>query len=118
MRKKRLFYVSHPYGGKPENEKAVQAVIEELKEKHIPIRTDFPTMYYSNVEFVSPIQLLGPLYDAMPYLEGLNLCLSLLKRCDTIIMCGDWQNSRGCMAEYSYALAKHIPIISQEDLEW
>lgn len=83
MRKKRLFYVSHPYGGKPENEKAVQAVIEELKEKHIPISTDFPTMYYSNVEFVSPIQLLGPLYDAMPYLEGLNLCLSLLKRCDT-----------------------------------
>ena len=54
----------------------------------------------------------------MPYLEGLNLCLSLLKRCDTIIMCGDWQNSRGCMAEYGYALAKHIPIISQEDLEW
>lgn len=111
MRKKRLFYVSHPYGGKPENERAVQAIIDEISGRKLrPNSLIFFVPFGADSKFVSPIHILGPLYDAIPYIDGLDLCLSLLRRCDGIIMCGDWQHSRGCMAEYGYAKASGIPV--------
>lgn len=97
MKKKRLFYVSHPYGGKKENKEAVQSIIDSLKDA-----------FDDSVDFISPIHVLGPLYHTIPYIDGLNLCLSLLDQCECIVLCGDWQHSRGCMAEYGYAIAKGI----------
>lgn len=100
MKEKLLLYVSHPYGGEKENKKAVQGIINSLKNE-----------FGDSVAFVSPIHILGPLYYMIPYLDGLNACLGLLGRCDGILLCGDWQHSRGCMAEYGYAIAKGIPYV-------
>lgn len=35
--------------------------------------------------------------------------LTILKRCDAIILCGDWQKSMGCMQEYAAAYVLGIP---------
>lgn len=109
MKKKRLFYVSHPYGGNPENEKAVQDIIDEMSGRKLRPNSFIFMPFGDDSAFVSPIHILGSLYDAIPYIDGLDLCLSLLRRCDGIILCGDWQHSRGCMAEYGYAKAIGIP---------
>ena len=93
MKKKRLFYVSHPYGGNPENEKAVQDIIDEMSGRKLRPNSFIFMPFGDDSKFVSPIHILGPLYDAIPYIDGLDLCLSLLRRCDGIILCGDWQHS-------------------------
>lgn len=37
------------------------------------------------------------------------LCLDLLDRCDSMLVFGDWEHSRGCKAEVKYAKEYGIP---------
>jgi len=37
-------------------------------------------------------------------------CLTILKRCDAVILCGNWKKSMGCMQEYSAAYVLGIPV--------
>lgn len=60
---------------------------------------------------VSPIHQFGFMYDSVPYAVGLQKCLALLNACDVLLLCGDWRNSKGCMAEFAYAMAKGKPIL-------
>lgn len=133
-----LIYISHPYGGLHENEQKVQRLITDLVNHTHPLTaidsngirrcaavlTGKETIFtksgtmtredLADAVFISPIHQLGFLYDQISYVDGLKKCLALLERCDAVIFSGDWQHSRGCMAEYAYALANRIPRISAD----
>ena len=52
------------------------------------------------------IKLVRPLTVIPEYLpedEAMARCMSLLAACDAIIMCGDWEQSKGCKSELGQA---------------
>ena len=102
-------YVSHPYGGLADNKKAVEDLLESLVNAEPDIAGSTLLSIGCDTKFISPIHVFGALYNVLDYIEGLNMCLTLLSKCDVLLLCGDWQNSKGCMAEYAYAKAKGIP---------
>ena len=93
-----MIYLSHPYGGREANRKAVEAIAERLAQKD-----------RANV-YVSPIHAFGYLYDQVDYFHGLSMCIELLSRCDRMLVFGDWKHSVGCRAEMEYSKAHGIPV--------
>ena len=89
-----LVYVAHPYGGQHKNKKKAKKIIQHLFEQ------------YPGVTFVSPIHGIVAPYHSVPYLEGMKLCTELLSRCDSLLLTGSWEKSRGCCIEKEFA-AKH-----------
>lgn len=85
-----LIYISHPYGGRAENKAKIEQIIHGLAAK------DKANTY------VSPVHCFGFMYNSVPYLHGLGMCLDLLGRCDKMIVFGDWQHSIGCREEIRY----------------
>ena len=118
----KLVYVAHPYGGDEKNARAVKQIIEDLTEGSHPLlgspmvtalhkSEGIPSIELLQVVYVSPIHQQGFMYTGTPYLTGLQKCLQLLKRCDILLLCGDWQQSKGCMAEFAHAMNLGISII-------
>ena len=118
----KLVYIAHPYGGKPENAKAVERIIEDLTAGNHPLlgnpiiialhaSNGIPSIELLQAVYVSPIHQQGFMYEGTPYLAGLQKCLELLRRCDVLLLCGDWQNSKGCLAEFGFATARKMPIV-------
>ena len=68
--------------------------------------------------YVSPIHQQGFMYAGTPYLAGLQKCLELLRRCDILLLCGDWQNSKGCLAEFGFAMARKMPIVFENSNDY
>lgn len=91
-----LIYVSHPYGGKEENKQAVEDIIRKLA-------VDNPQHTY-----ISPIHCFGFMYNDVSYESGLDMCLNLLNKCDKMVVCGDWESSKGCTAEVLFAESNMI----------
>jgi hypothetical protein len=94
-----IYYVAHPYAGKPENKAKVEAIIRRLQAQS----------EHRNV-YLSPIHALGWYYSEVDYHKGVDHCLELLSRCSCLILCGEWQTSAGCRAEKLYAEGAGIPI--------
>ena len=92
-----MIYVSHPYSGLEENKQKVEKIIEELCDT-------FP-----DDTFVSPIHCFGFTYHTVEYDLGMRYCLDLLDVCDSMMVFGDWQNSKGCSWEVRHAQEKGIP---------
>lgn len=128
----RLLYVAHPYGGKKENVEAVQKIGKLLEEWEHPLIaskngvdgvhayaagriTDISAWEIATAAPVSPIHQFGFMYDGVPYVAGLQKCFALLDACDALLLCGDWQNSKGCIAEFAYAMAKGKPILFEHE---
>lgn len=125
----KFVYVAHPYGGKPENKKAVEQIIRGLNSGDHPMLTrEIPAFHTTmhpleqaiskvqadeliHATYQSSIHQLGFMYEDIPYVTGLQKCLAMLSRCDMLLLCGDWKHSKGCMAELGFAMARHIPII-------
>jgi hypothetical protein len=91
-------YVAHPYGGKEENKIAVEEIVKELVANN------------PDILYMSPIHAFGYLYDTVSYEKGMEYCIDLLRGCDELLLCEGWENSKGCCAEYTYALGKGIPV--------
>lgn len=93
-----MIYVAHPYGGKEENIRRAAECLRELK-KMYPYQTLF-----------SPLHNWGwDSYDADHQAKPMQDCLTVLKKCDGIILCGMWRKSMGCMQEYAAACVLGIP---------
>lgn len=90
-------YVAHPYGGKDKNIKLSETIIEEISKRNKCLILINPLTLFSYVD-----------YDSTPdgFTTQMEDCLSLLSRCNYLIMTGDWQNSKGCMCEWGYAKAR------------
>ena len=91
-------YISHPYNGLLKNSVETEKIGKRLQGK-------FP-----EVLFVSPIHAIMDDYEETKYIIGMDHCIELLRRCDAVAFFGDWETSRGCVAEYYAAKAynKHI----------
>lgn len=71
---------------------------------------------YTNLTIISPLH-------AYSFLDSKNLTeteilyydFKLLSKCTHLILSGYWRNSKGCMAEYGYAVAKGIRIYEYRD---
>jgi hypothetical protein len=92
-----MIYISHPYGGKEENKAKIEDIIKRLSDR------------YNGEVFISPVHSFGFMYDCFEYERGLQMCLDLLDRCDSMLVFGDWEHSRGCKAEVKYAKECGIP---------
>ena len=92
-----LIYISHPFSGLEENKQKVEAIVRKLVAEH-PEHT-----------YISPIHALGYLYDDVSYETGLEYCLSLLNKCDKMLVFGNHASSRGCTAEILYCQEFFIP---------
>lgn len=95
----KLIYVAHPYGGDPDNLENIKKLINDLT-------IDYPDDYV----FISPVPLWEEAYKVMDYMYGMDMCLELLSRCDELWLANNWNESRGCMIEYGYALGAELPI--------
>ena len=93
----KVIYISHPFQGKKENVEKIQNHIFNLKK-------DFP-----NYLFLSPVNCFGFEYDKMPYEQGLCECLWLLSKVDEMWVFGDFETSKGCLAEIDFCKVHNIP---------
>ena len=106
-RKKDMLYISHPFltnGNADDNKKAVDKILADLVLK-----------YGKDYVFISPIHNYGTLDGQLNYDQGLSLCLDLLRKCDGIIMCGDYFRSNGCKMELMNAIGWRKEIYKLEE---
>ena len=90
--KKKLVYVAHPYGGKTSNRKMIDVIMGDL------------VLNDTSHDYISPIHNFGYVYlTGDDYQRGLDICLSLLGQCDILVLCPEWESSRGCKGEFEYA---------------
>jgi hypothetical protein len=110
-------YVSHPFGGLAKNKKNADSILKWLQDDMgvFPIKEPFGSDTH-NI-FLSPIHILGHLYDKVDYDTGISWCIDLLSGCDAIIMCNGWENSTGCNLELAYAKAHNIRVIHINELK-
>lgn len=88
----KIVYVAHPYSGLSSNYEKVSDIMNVLCSK------------FSDKTFISPIHAYGFMYESVDYDKGINLCFKLLDLCDTVLLCGEWEHSKGCNMEKDYAL--------------
>ena len=96
MTRNPIVYVAHPYGGDEVNRFAVDRIMTNL------------VLMDKNHTYVSPIHNYSMLYFDTEYAKGLEICLDLLKECDYLVLCGNWEHSKGCIGEWAYAKAAGI----------
>ena len=90
--KKKLVYVAHPYGGKENNRKNIDVIMGDL------------VLNDASHDYISPIHNFGYVYlTGDDYQRGLDICLSLLGQCDILVLCPEWESSRGCKCEFKFA---------------
>ena len=96
MDKNKLYYLSHPY-----------TTFGDLKKNIISAKViEFGLFTHHDLKVVNPIVLpLGSNND-----EAMGKCRHLYNACDAIILCEGWEQSKGCMEEYRWALEEGKPI--------
>nr|DAY26284.1 MAG TPA: N-deoxyribosyltransferase [Caudoviricetes sp.] len=85
------YYISHPYTGNEEKNRAEAAEIQRKMQE-----------LYPDMLFINPLAMFQPLKD-MPYEKVMDCCIEMLLACDGIIMTGDYQESCGCRKELEIA---------------
>ena len=63
-------------------------------------------IYYPTAVILSPMVL----PDGLEYKEYMSICLPMVAICDTIILLPGWDDSKGAIAEYSYAKSLGLKI--------
>ena len=98
-----LAYLAHPYGGKKENADKERKVEKEIY--------TWISKNHSEGTIMSGIHAFCHFpYEKESFKTGIDRCLMLLNKCDSLILSGDWQSSKGCCAEYAFAVSKSMPI--------
>ena len=71
---------------------------------------------YTNLTIISPLHVYSFLDSKnLTETEILYYDFKLLSKCTHLILSGNWRNSKGCMSEYGYAVAKGIRIYEYRD---
>lgn len=91
------YYISHPYTGNEEWNKAdAENIRAALKAK------------YPKKCFINPLGMFGN--EDMDYCGALSDAMELLSCCDAIILCAGWEKSTGCRAEKALAMQLELEI--------
>lgn len=95
-----VIYLSHPYGGLKSN--------VELAREQIGAIND---LFGSKYTYISPLlNFDGIDYSVENYDAQLSQCISLLSRCDGMVVPTKINESLGCLSEVGYAVMNGIPI--------
>lgn len=94
-----LLYISHPC--------TTQGDINENR-----LNAKIYTNIYKNQGYhvINPLEVIN---STTSHEEAMKISIKLLKVCDAIAMCGDWEKSKGCVMEYEYAKQNGIEIIKE-----
>ena len=93
-----LHYLSHPFTGDEENNRAAaEAIQRELQER------------YPKTLYINPIAQFKAL-AGMEYDTIMGYCLELLDKCGAVTMTGDYRASKGCVIELTCARNNGIPV--------
>ena len=98
----RLIYVAHPFGSTNiscddvinSNQIAIDKIMKKLVLKD------------RNNVYLSPLHNFSMLYFEKYYAKGLQICLDMLEKCSVLILCGDWQQSKGCIRRCAPSMNK------------
>lgn len=111
-----MAYLAHPYS--PLNRRA-EIFVDAIRAENVEEAGDMAyeiMKKYLNLTIISPLHNYSFLEEkGLEETEILKYDFRLLSRCDMLILSGHWQHSRGCMAEYGYAVAKGIRIYEYRD---
>ena len=91
-------FISHPYTGDEEKNRAEAAEVQRVLQMKFP-----------DVLFLNPLAMFAAVAD-LAYEQVMALCLDVLKGCDVIVMSGDFMDSRGCTMEHAAARELGMPI--------
>lgn len=87
-----LVYVSHPYtGNESENVLKMREYCRRIKNQH-PFWV-----------LINPLDNHTYAHERYSYNDFMAMDLELIKRCDIVVFCGEWEHSKGCQAEYKQA---------------
>lgn len=111
-----MAYLAHPYS--PLNRRA-EIFVEAIKAENVEGAGD---MAYEIMQKYTNLTIISPLH-AYSFLEGKNMeeteilryDFRLLNNCTLLILSGYWRQSKGCMSEYGYAVARGIRIYEYRD---
>ena len=92
-----LIYCAHQYGGDEKNKRSAERTIKMLQLKD------------PNNTYISPIHTFGYMYKDIPYDRGMELCLSLLSKCNALLVIGE--ESKGVKLEIEFAKRNGIPML-------
>lgn len=108
-------YLSHPYGGSEGNS-------QKAREAQKMIMSNFPELVLVNgidnaraFDGHPCIKLANGKHTNWNDTQILQADFRLIKGCDFLILCGEWEKSCGCRAEWAYAVAKGIPVFFAQD---
>ena len=107
----RAIYISHPYTGNEDRNRAESIwITAKLARKH------------PDILFVNPLSAMYHVMTAkLDYDTVMEQCVALLRKCDGMILTGDWEESRGCNIEMRIACSDcdmHIWNGTEEFEEW
>ena len=100
----KIVYISHPYGGNPENIAEVQRLIGNLPKKGVFAFSIFSPLHnfaFSKYNNSTKID----------YWVDILRCLKFLDERTCLAVCGNWQGSLGCCVEVLYAMKNDIQVI-------
>ncbi|HYE10545.1 MAG TPA: DUF4406 domain-containing protein [Patescibacteria group bacterium] len=104
MNKDYLYYISHPYT--TFGDSATNRYSAEILERCLN------DMY--KITTINPIVIIP--VDTEDSI-AMKICKKIYSACDAIILCLNWDKSKGCMEEYQWALQDNKPIyILHQDL--
>ena len=95
----KMIYISHPFtGDEANNRKKAQSITKTLAQN------------CKEVLFVNPLETLQALNDTGHTYEAvMEQAVELMSRCDEVIFCNGWQESRGCNQELREAKHRGMP---------
>jgi hypothetical protein len=90
----KVFYISHPYtGAEKSNREDAEKITREL------------AAAYPQYVFINPLDLMRSQENAeLDYEDILFQTIEILRRCNGVIMTGNWTESNGCIKEIQAAL--------------
>ena len=100
----KIIYVAGKYQGKPENLKYIEDCCRAFSKC-------FPKFL-----FINGVSQFGYLYEELPMLQGLEMCLKLMSICDEVWTVGQYENSVGTNCEICTAKALGIPVKEHADI--
>lgn len=95
----KMIYISHPFiGNEANNRSKARSITKQLAQG------------CKDVLFINPIETLQALNDTGHTYEAvMEQAVELMSRCDEVIFCDGWKESRGCNQELQEAKRRGMP---------
>jgi hypothetical protein len=94
----KAIFVSHPFGGKESNLKAISDICRRL--------VNFGVLP------ISPVHMFGFMHDNIPAerKRAMEFCEDIIQYVDELWLFGEWEKSEGCQNEHLAVLLEMIPV--------